>query len=146
MPLYPPSIGGSVATPPVTTIAVPEPAAGADWSYTLLTAARLANIYAELLTVAGGATRLPSIGIKVGGDFIYYMAATTSVGVVAATDYAIFNLYPGAALETNPTGNDTYQAPIPDLFLPEGAEILSNTSALAGTDQWQGILLTMSAV
>ncbi len=125
---------------------VANPAAGADWSYTLPFDAKLVAVTAELATSATTATRYPQLRGIFGPNVPTYaqVLSMTSAGLPASTT-ANFQGWPGPP--SSPVYNGAspgfYLFPVPDFVLPTGAIILSSTLALQAGDQWSGIILLL---
>ena len=132
--------GGPVET--VSTVVVPNPAAGADWSYAVTALGMLVAFTAELVTSATVATRTVAINLKdsggnliaaavapanqaAGQGVIYQGQTSGQAQAVGAVDIVLF-----------PTG----------LVLPIGAIISSSTAAIQAGDQWSAIVLTFGPV
>jgi len=130
---------------PVYTVTVPNPVPGADWSYTLPAPARLVNVEASLTAGSTVANRAPLIIIKVGGTQIAVVPMATTPLTASAT--ASYNGFPGTSVQSlaYATSGTLWNFAIPDLMLPAGTVLSSETVGLAGTDQWGSIELTFSA-
>ena len=125
------------------TVVVPNPAAGADWTYTLPAPARLTSLQAYLDTAA--ATRIPYLALQTSpGVYTAFIPMTNNVALAAGNPS--FCMFPAAAIILGTATNATYTAPLPDLLLAAGAIIGSFTKALAISDQWNSIVLTLSPV
>ena len=131
---------GSVYTHayPVTVkiVTVPEPAAGADWSYTLPYAAKVVGVAATLTTSATAGTRLPRLNLA--GMYTDMSAS----GVAASSSDGLYGwrASPGAI-----TGISIHNYGIPDLgVLPAAAVIASNSGVtLQAGDQWSAVSLVL---
>lgn len=130
-----------LTTGPVYTVNVVNPAAGADWSYTLPATARLVGVDAELLTSAAVANRTPFLEWGTGvttpqvGNSTPIVANQTSF-VHFATGYIDSN-YSSGGITIQKTG-------MPSLLLPAGTVVESSTIGLQATDNWINIALTFS--
>jgi len=121
------------------SLAIGNPAAGADWSQTVPTAARwlVRGGTATLVTAIAVATRQVAIVIDDGANTLMTIEAGVSQ---AASLTQIYSLLPG---QTTSTLIST-QLPIylpPDLRLLAGWRIRTSTGAIQAADQWSAIRL-----
>ena len=123
---------GSVYTHdyPVTvqTVSVPEPAAGATWSYTLPYPAKVTAVVAELVSASGGSN--PTL--SVGPITLYW-----ETGTLAAGTYYL-KAWPGppALAVVSQFGNILLA--IPDLGVLPAGTVIAGSGQAAG-DQWSNI-------
>lgn len=122
---------------PVQSVSVTEPAAGADWSYTLPFAAKVTMVQAVLSTSSQSATRDVRYEISSSAAF-----SVTPSGITASTA-AFYNAYLGGPMPPVETGgSNIYERSLPDLgVLPAGTTIKSSTVGLQTEDQWEQITL-----
>jgi hypothetical protein len=130
---------------PVYTVTVPNPAAGSNWSYTLLVPARLKSASAILSCSAGAATRYPIIQPVAGGVLVADVSLTPAG--LTANQVGVCSVWSGAALVASAVGGGVIiaNAPWPDEILPAGATIGSYVYGIQTADQWSSIGLTFSA-
>jgi hypothetical protein len=128
---------------PVYTVTVPNPAQGADWSYTLPAPARLKLVSTVLFAGNLAASRLPLLNIVMGGRNNFFPVATA----LTINQLGYINWAPGLALAevAGVPGSFFLTAPIPDLLLPAGSVVSTYTEAITTADQWQQLVLTFSA-
>ena len=63
-------------TAPATSATVTQPAAGADWTYSVVgTPGELLSVYATFTTASGGGNRTPKLNIKAGGTTLVALTA-----------------------------------------------------------------------
>jgi hypothetical protein len=129
----------------VYTIQVPNPAPGADWSYTLPAPARLVEVTATLAASAAAATRFPRFYFTNTG-LATANTPMTPAGVTASQDY-LASGWPGAALVAGAASASLFYGsyPIPDMLLA-GGTIKSATNNIQAADQWGGVVLTLSPI
>ena len=138
------SRGSGLPTCPTSwTVTVPQPAAGANWSYTLPFTARLKMVQAVFAASAAVGTRQPVLIINNGPSLTLSAAGFTasSGGWMAA--------YPGGPVPPQlPGGSNVNERGMPDLVLPAGATISTGVggSGIQAGDQWRQITLTFAAV
>ena len=127
------------------TVTVPDPAAGAEWSYTTTTDARLRYVQCVYTTDATSATRYPCLSVN-GGPSLSLAPA----GITASNGGDWLLAYPGAPVPGQlSAGSNVWERGLPDYgALPAGTTISSNVqgSGIEPGDQWSQIVLTFSAV
>jgi hypothetical protein len=123
------------------TVTVGNPAAGADWTFTVPNAVRwrINSIAAVLTTSATVASRLPQLTVQDVGALTTYKAAANSlitaslVTLVAAAPASI-----GSSVAVPPA--QAVLIPTPSDFIVEAGWIIqTNTVALQAGDQWSSI-------
>jgi hypothetical protein len=127
---------------PVYTVNVANPAAGSNWSYTLLAPARLVGVTATFASssAANRFARLAISGLN--------MNTSLTSAVITTNSLIVFTAYPGAPfLQVNdiPVGEVQQLAPLSNLMLSAGYVIQGIMDGIVATDQWEGITLTFSA-
>lgn len=117
---------------PVMTVSVPEPAAGADWSYTLPYPAKVTAVVAELVSASGGSNPVLTVGL-IG---LYW-----ETGTLAAGTYYL-KAWPGppALAVVSQFGNILLA--IPDLGVLPSGTVISGAGQASG-DQWSNISLVL---
>ena len=130
---------------PVVSINVPNPAAGANWSYTLPFNARVAHIGAVFVTSSTAADRYPYMNfLSLGGGNAFDGLPAGS----PMTAGAAYNLSWQAGAGFVPylsQGAYLWTAAIPDYgVLPAGTVIESGVSGLQAADQWSAINLQLA--
>ena len=129
------------------TVSVPEPAAGADWSYTLPYAARLIAVTAQFAASATAANRWPAL-VGVAGPASIYAAYVYMVGTaVTASTTAQLQGQPGMSVGApttiaGPVAITRYSYP-PTGVLPADSIIESITFNIQAGDQWSDISLVL---
>jgi len=126
-------------------VAVTTPAAGADWSQTVPTAARwrIRGVRATFATSAAVGGRYPRLQVDGGGATLYRVTTNISFGASATTsmNWGV----PGATAEfTSPF--DEWRALPLDLTLSGGQVLSSVTQGLAAGDQWSAITVYVEEV
>jgi len=122
------------------TVAVSNPAAGADFSYTFPANARvwLHSAVALLTTNATVDTRTPIFSLQnSSGTTIWSIGP--SAGQAASLAY-YYNMSECLTISADVNGNKTIPLPT-EAFLTPASKILSTTGLLQGTDQWSNIVL-----
>jgi hypothetical protein len=121
------------------SIQVGNPAAGADWVFTVpgLSRARVISISATLATAVTVATRFAELVIDDGANVLAEIPAPASQLASLTNDYTWADSAPEfAAIDA------VVLAPLPaNLILPSPFRIRSETTAIQGTDQWSNIWL-----
>lgn len=118
--------------------ALANPAAGADWTYTLTAAGQLAAIISTFVTSAAVANRFPAVQIQDGSGHVLWQVQTPSAQIASLTH--LYGLGPQVGM--NAAGN-TVMLPIPPgLVLPAGAIVKSVTTAIDVADQWSNVVLS----
>lgn len=134
------------------SLIVTNPAAGADWAYSVaggLGNIRIKAIHARLTTSAVAANRYPLLALPTlcpSGDTIPVISIFSQVAVTASNIY-VFNLFPGApSIEQIPGAGLSIQLnnAIPNLTLVPGDVITSYTYNLQSGDQWSNIAIIYS--
>lgn len=123
----------------VQTVSVTEPAAGADWSYTLPYAARVKFVQATLTLSAQSGDRNPALYTSQ----MHYTDWANGVSVTSGSgNYQAFPGGPVPAVFESLYGN--YIMGIPDFgVLPAGTVIGSFTGGIQTGDQWSSISLVL---
>jgi hypothetical protein len=132
---------------PVYQITVPNPLAGADWSYTLPQPARVVGIQNILNCSATAANRYPFLQ-----DSEIMTSPMAAANITANQEVLMVGRRgdaqaPVAALEATPHGVNVVNFSFPDLGLqPAGYTLNSATTGLAATDQWEYIYLLFQPI
>ncbi len=129
-------------TSPVFSINPNNPAAGAQFVFSLSFTARLKAITAVFTASAVGGNRYPYFYINIQGLTIAYTPLPPSA--VTATASYVISAYPGAPLTNSPVADGIMTLPIPDLVLPASAAIVSNCIGMLAGDQWSAIELSFA--
>jgi len=134
---------------PVYTITVPGPLVGADWSYVLPAPARVKSITANYNTGATAGSRYPLLRWvpSSSGQPIFGLMTTAALTVESAT--TTISGWPGAPFVTSTgagAGLGVGTAPIPDILLPAGSTISTETEGIAAADSWTDIGLVLSPI
>lgn len=130
--------GGASELP--TVITPNNPAAGADWSFTLTQAGTLQAIRARLACSAVVANRFIHFRITdPSGNIVYQTPGPTAQGAGQTITY---NCIPGTPYSSADTSN--FIVPIPEIPVGVGWVISSLTSALDAGDQWSNLVLTFT--
>lgn len=125
---------------PNWAVTVPNPGFGADWSYTLLAPARVKVVNATFVASGVAGNRYPKLFVSGG----YVQNAGLYPAALTAGDESVLVASPGASLsQVTAAGVLWNTAPIPDLLLPTGVTIQSNTSGLLAGDEWIDISLVL---
>ena len=127
---------------PVQTVAVPNPAAGANWSYTLPYPAKVKTIQCSFFTDATAASRYPYIdwgGLVGGYDALPFgspLAASSGVNLAwRAGSLTVPFFSPGA---------NAWLATMPDWgVLPAGSIINSGVADMQSGDYWTAVSLVL---
>ena len=131
---------------PAQQVSVPNPAAGADWSYVVPFPARVISISAQLETSATTADRWPYIIGLLGpaNSYPQYILATPTA-LTAGAGWHIQG-WPGGPEAPNTSGDaiGIMRFSIPALVLPAGAGVSSVTPGLQVTDQWSAVNLELA--
>jgi hypothetical protein len=138
------------AYPSATTAGVSNPPAGTNWSYTLATAARLVAVTYQWSCPGNNIQRTPSLAFTIDNALAGYFTAGTTFWEFSSGTGVLFVSW---ALGVNALGpiegaGGSYLAngPLPDIMLPAGSVITSNSQNLQPSDQLQDIVLTFSSV
>lgn len=130
-----PSVSGQGA---ITSVAVTNPAAGADFSFTVPTGERLRlrSLTATLTTAVAVANRQPVLNITDGTSILFSIVPTVVQTASLAVRYSW-----GAMLGVEVVGNGGLfvAEPLPDVLLEPGFKVTSVTGAIAAADQWSAI-------
>lgn len=123
----------------VRVATVQQPAVGKDWSATPVTDRpfHLMSVRAVLTASAVVANRAPELRLATRDGEI--LAAIGQATLVVANGVINFNWAKG--LDTNSGGSGASTAPLPDLWLPDGATIQTVTVNLDVGDKWSLIVL-----
>lgn len=123
------------------TVALANPAAGADWSYTVTQVGLLVAAHAILATSAVVANRVPNLSLfDAGGNVMAEVASPSAQTAGITWRYSWFG---GTTQEQN---NGRVVIPLPlSLVLGVGFRFAIATSGLDVGDQWSNIVLTFSA-
>lgn len=130
----------------ITFNTVANPAAGADWTYTVGAGGavgsrqRIIAITAKLVTSAAVATRQVVLAVKSGATLLWEIAAgATQLASLTQT----YNFGPGAPTQTTVIAT-TLSTGLPvDFSLGNGFTISSVTTAIDVADQWSAIAVTV---
>ena len=122
------------------SLAVAQPAAGADWTQTVPTGARwlLHGIYATLATSATAGTRNPLLLVDDGTNRLGAQDTALTQGVSLTNDWTWVPGTPTTGLFATPVNVLDLPFPMP-MFA--GWRIRTVTAALSATDQWSAIRL-----
>ncbi len=125
----------------IHSVQVANPAAGADWTFTVPTTTRMriVSLAATLTTAVAVANREPQIIIDDGVNT--YWEAEVAVNIPAST----VNVITATALSI-PNGivTTTQNIPIPPaLILPNGHRLRTNTVGIQAADQWSAIWILL---
>lgn len=137
--------GAGPAESSAGTIQVPNPAAAADWSYTLTQPTQIESVSALLTTSATVASRNPILQIKTASGLVIADLAigSTSVGaVIPASEAYMLTWGQGLAMAGNSTvliGTGPFPGP---MTLPAGTVISTLTNSIQAGDQWSNIAIT----
>jgi hypothetical protein len=138
------------AHPSVTSVVVSNPSAGSNWSYTLPTAARLVVVTYQWSCPDNSIQRTPSLSFTIDNAEAGYFTAGTTCWEFTSGFGVLFVSW---GIGVNPLGPiaggpGVYLAngPLPDIMLPAGSVIASNSQNLQPNDQLQDIVLTFSSV
>lgn len=121
-------------------IVVPNPSAGADWSYSVSgpTFYVFHCAVMTLQTSAAAATRIVRAQLKF-GSIVCGQFAATATQLASLTN--VYSLHPSAISSGDAA---TIYIPLPsDLIIRDGMSIGTNTTALQAADQWSLIALFM---
>jgi hypothetical protein len=134
-------------SPPVYTVPVPNPAAGADWSYTLPAPARLVGITTGLTCSSTAANRFPLLAINNGSQDLFNTSppAALTANTNWLVDAAVGVNDSPILLSSGGYVGSFERLSLPSWLLPAGYKVHSKTINLQPTDQWNGTLLTFSA-
>lgn len=119
---------------------VANPAAGADWSVAVPSGVmwRLTTGVATLTTSAAVANRLPGLSFVTSDGMIYRSPDDNAIGAnVVANRVYVCN---GVNAQTV-NNNSWSEVAVPDMWIPSGTLISSNTTAIDVADQWSNIHL-----
>ena len=120
-------------------VAVPNPAAGAEWQWSA-PSDRLAEVQAVTATLTSSATvatRVPQLAFESAGALLMAQAVNASKQAASLAWRYVWWWGGGAAV----AGVDLVYTPMPRLLLPPGAKVLATTAGLAAGDQWSAITL-----
>ncbi len=138
------------AYPSATTVGLSNPPAGTNWSYALPTAARLVAATCQWSCPTNNIQRTPSLALTIGGAVAGYFTAGTTYWEFSSGTAVLFVTW---GVGVNPLGpiegaGGSYVAngPLPEIMLPAGSVITSNSQNLQSSDQLQGVVLTLSSV
>ena len=134
----------SLLSPSAITTPVANPAAGADWSYTLLAAYRLLAVNANfVIGTSPSINRVLLLHASTMGQGYWPLSPfNAQIGAQAFITWA-----PGMALLgplAGTVGNYFLTGPIPSVLLPAGTVISSNTQNIQAADSWANITLAFS--
>lgn len=124
----------------IKTVAVANPAAGADWSVQVPAGVtwEVQAVYGQLATSAVVANRFPVLVITDAASNPL-VNANPGGGGQTATQTHKYTWAIDAASNQNTSANPS--TPIPDVVLPAGATIASSTLNLDAADQWSAVSL-----
>jgi hypothetical protein len=130
---------------PVQWVNPANPAAGANWTYTLPYAAKVKAVQAQFAASSVVATRYPY--------FVAGTAPATSgnivqvpLGAVTASEGFQYNAFEGAGNGPSGTGDSPQRVTVPwpsDLVLPAGYVVGVQTTNMQTTDAWTNIRITL---
>lgn len=138
--------GGSLRAPTegpgfIHTITVGNPAAAADWSFTIPAGARmkLRSAQAQLATSATVANRFPFLHLT---DSVNEYALFTPSAAQVASLTVVYHWSPGATQQAVISSQEVV-ATLSDMVLPPGHVIASTTPGISAGDQWSAIVLSV---
>lgn len=136
-PFSVPLVGGTVAQ-----ITVPMPTIGTDWSYVLPSNQRLQLVQVALLT-SGASSRYPFLVLNNGVTNLWVgeMASSAITGLATTPFYGSAS---SVAAPINLVNGSGWNFFFPNVLLPAGSVILSVTTNLQPTDQWELVQLSFS--
>ncbi len=124
----------------ILSTAVANPAAGADWSFTVpaQSRAKVRSVKAQLATSATAGARLARLQITDGTNVVFTVVPTITqtVSLTWTYDWAL-----GMGGELNASANNFVGEALPDMLLEPGWVIGTSTAAISATDQWSLIRL-----
>lgn len=121
------------------TVAIPSPAAGADWSFAIPSGHvyRLLSVYAQLVTSAAVATRVARLAFT-DGDRTFLDVPPFATQAASLTRRYAWAVSPAATAQG--TG---ILSSLPEVELQAGWTIASVTDLIDVADQWSGIVLNV---
>jgi hypothetical protein len=132
---------------PIVPVLVPAPALGSDWTWPIVGPAHLVSLSAQLVCSGAAANRFASLIINYGTGPNAAFPPLHSVAFTANQTASLTASRGGAYIQVAETSTIiNTNAPLPDILLPGGAEVMSGTGNLAGGDQWGSIVLSFSAI
>lgn len=123
----------------VRSVQVGNPAAGAEWSFSVpnFSRARVRSVFFTLQTAAAVATRIVTLVVDDGANIVGQFAANvTQIASLTETYTAS-----AAPFVTTSLGTSEYIPLPPDLLLEQGFRIRTVTTAIQGADQYSTISL-----
>lgn len=131
------------ATLPVYNVQLANPAAGADWSWTVPGACRLVAAQAQLTTSSTPASRFTYLWVA--GGLIAQIPMSPTLQAASTT--LIMSGFPGAGVPfQRPSDNRcTFAIPAGGFLLPAGSVVESATASIQSGDTWQNVQLTFAA-
>jgi hypothetical protein len=132
--------GGGQGTTSPQLLAVPSPAAGAQWSANPSPNApfQLQTLAAKLATDAVVGSRFPAFAFTSGGVQFSLIQTTFAVPASNAEFYWLAQGGENPDISVQPE----YCAPLPSIWLPAGTIVSSQSVTFDAGDQWSGIVLT----
>ncbi len=119
---------------------VAQSGAGQDWAWGGPNGQRfrVGAIRGLFTTSATAATRFCKFDVSDKDGNL--LASISAVGGITASQATVFTLVPGGA---GPYVSGLVELlPFPDLWLPDGVKIASDTLAIQSTDQWSQVVIT----
>ncbi len=128
----------------VYSVAVPNPATGTNWNYTLTAPARIVAIQAILETSSTVANRFPFIQTSLFDSYAITAAAVAASTTLGLNGYRGGPTTPVLAPGPNSAGSNLLNFYVPDWgLLPAGASIGSNIGNMDAGDRWINIALQL---
>lgn len=119
--------------------AVTNPAAGADFSFTLPSNRAILSIAATLTTSATAGNRTPSVQLKDSGGHVLFTLSSAVVQAASTTD--VYQWVPSAV---NQAATSPFMLAFPSgMVVPSGGTIASVTSGILAGDQWSAIVIEL---
>jgi hypothetical protein len=123
-----------------TVVAPANPAAGADWSFTITAGGTLQSVTARLVTSATAANRTPQLVVTDGaGHTVALSPAAPAQPASATATYQWSATSPSQAA----TGA-TVTLPVPALTAAVGWTVATTTAGIQAGDQWSNIVIAFT--
>lgn len=122
------------------TSALGNPAAGADWASAQGATRQLISVFAQLVTSATVANRLPALQVVDAAAHVVLKLPAAAVQAAGATETYVW----GVSLPFSSANNQNL-TPLPGgLVVANGWSIQTVTAALQAGDQWSAIVLAFA--